>query len=335
MEDALSQLYAAMSKLSNEEMTSGQTSVQNDQAERKGAEARRNAELARAQREANKGGFFKSLEKSIGVVGVVGLCTFNYALVAGDIAAHKTGLVKNMKLDVADGVAALAWQTRPELLLADILVRKLNVAPDELKKEINDKLGPVLDAGVSDDDVKPIVDKAVEANLLVAGTATSILTAGSTSALVVAIVAAAMSAGAFTNQELDGPGWLTVGLDVCNAALTIGMGAGVDGAKSAIDGTNATEQAANKAALALDGASGIANGTDTITNAIHQHKADDATNKAQAALFALQKLERMIDDLIDAMKDTQASRKQTSSAIQGALQTHDQTNLSAATAIRA
>ena len=77
------------------------------------------------------------------------------------------------------------------------------------------------------------------------------------------------------------------------------------------------------------------NGTDTIVNAIHQNKADDATQKAEAALFAIQKLERMIEDLIDAMKDTQASKKQMSSTIQNASQTFSQTNLTIATAVRA
>lgn len=336
VQDALAQLYEIMSKLSEGQLETNKAEYVNLQGEHDEEVARRNAELQRAQREAQKGGgIFSKITKNIGIAGFAGLCTFNYALVAADVTAHATGVVKNLKLDVADGVSALAWQSQPELLVADILVRKLNIAPDELKDAINKKLGPILNAGVGDKDVKPLVDRAVQINLLVAGAAASILSAGSATALVVALVGVAMSAGAFVSQQAGGPAWLSIGLGVCGSVLEVGAGLN-GGAASFLGGDSATVKAAAEGiAKGVDATNAAIGGADDIVNAGQQKIEDDANEKAQAARNAITKIERMIDDLIDAMQATNDSKKRATGTVQQALQTYNQTNVAMTSGMKA
>lgn len=326
MQDQLAKIFVYLSAMQNEQAENGRHGIDLARAGEKIARAQRSAELAaaaRAARARDKGGVFGWIKKDIGVLGVVGLATFNYGLVAADVALHKSGVVRNLKLDVADGVVATLAYIKPELVVADILLRKLDVAPDEVKKILNDAgLGTNV-PGVSDEDVKPIVDKMVTLNLLVAGTAASILSAGSTTALVVALVAAAMSAGAFVSSETGGPEWLTIGLGVAGAAASLGSGicSGVSAAQS-------TEAAARigAARVAASAITGVNAGIGAVDQAIatgYQRDVDAHTRSAEEAKFALQRLERIIDDLIETLKDGKNDQKRASDTVTAMLESYD------------
>ncbi len=351
MQDALAMIYAAMSALERSQTSLSESSVKQAKTERNVAQMERQEALERARQEASKGGFFKWVSDDLGLGGVAGLATFNYALVAADLTLHKTGIIHHLQLDLVDGAAVM--YRSPEVIAADVLLRKTDLTPESVKEQL-DKLGLGTSVpGISDEDVKPVVDRAIQINLLVAGTASSILTAGSTGALVVAIVGAALSVSGTVVQETGGSEKLALGLEIAGAACTLGscgvsMKDGVENAAKAADkagdklAANAAAKAADKtvfgasratsaniaaggAGLLTDGTSGI----DTIVRTVHQHAADTENIKAQEALDTLQRLEHLLDQLIDGAKETHESHQRATETLQGAMQTHDQTLLMA------
>ena len=325
-QDALARLLVALTGMQKEQTNVATTQVGVARSERQLEQTRRQNELAAAERAARakaKGGIFGWLKKDIGVLGVVGLATFNYGLVAADIALHKTGVVKDVKLDVADAfVFANAW-IKPELVVADILLRKLDATPHQIKDALDEIGLGESTPGISDQDVKPIVDKMVTINLMVAGAAASVLTAGSTTALVIALVAAAMSAGAFASGEAGGPEWLTMSLAIGGAATSLGGGiaSGVSAMKVAGDASRIA--AANAAAGVVTATNGAIGGIDTMIAASHQKDVDDHTINAEEAKNAIARLEHMLDELIDTLKEGKDAQKRITEGVNQLLDTYD------------
>jgi len=351
-QDTLAQLYACLVAFQKEQTVTAQSDVKTNDAARKNAERQREAELAKAKREAEKGGLFKWISDDIGLLGVVGLATFNYGLVAADLALHKTELVDNLKLDLVD--AAVFAYGRPEIMVADVLLRKLDIAPDEVKQKLDELgLGESV-PGISDEDVKPAVDKVLAANLMIASSVASVLTAGSTTALVVACIGIALSTAGTATQWAGGPEELAFGLQLAGAGCSIAsafMGGGAATAASkagttaktggaAAASTSKTAQmgaravAAKTAAKIVNGTSAALNGVDTLVRSVHEKAGDDANERATAARHALARLERLLDDIIDGLRESQESFKRTTSIVQSTLQTHNQTLVLAASALK-
>lgn len=334
MQDGLARLLACLSAMQSERSELAKHQVSLARSGQEIEQLRRQKELAAAERAArarDKGGVFGWIKKDIGVLGVVGLCTFNYGLVAADVALHKTGAVKDLKLDLADGFCASLAYLKPELLVADILLRKLDIAPHEIEQALDEiGLGRSV-PGVSDEDVKPIVDKLVVLNMMIAGTAASILTAGSTTALVIALVGAAMSAGSFASSELGGPEALTKGLALGGiaASLTGGIVGGVGAATNA--GNAGRIAAAHAAASAVSGVNATVGGIDTILAGERQADVDAHLRTATEAKNELAKLQRLVDTLIDTLREGKETQKRMTEAVQSLLQTYDDSLMTAAT----
>jgi hypothetical protein len=319
-QDAMTMIYAVMAAMERSQTQRAQVDVDQAKLGRMLAIRERDEALARAREESEKGGFFKWLSKDLGLGGVVGLATFNYAVVAADLAAHKTGVVHNLKLDVVDA-AAVAAQS-PEVLAADVLLRKTDATPEAIRQKLDDMGIGSSAPGISDEDVKPIVGRAIQINLLVAGTAASILTAGSTGALVVAIVGAALSVSGTAVQMAGGSGDLALGLQIAGAVCS--MTAGFVPPQGA--GAAAGAKIAARAAVAVTNG---AKGADRLMTAVHEHAADNASIDAEAALHTLQKLGRLLDGLVDSVKEIHESHKRAADTVLGALQTHNETLVAA------
>src|SRR5688572_605230 len=227
MQDAMSMLYLMMSKLRDAQVCEGKTRVETNEARSEAQQERRKAELEAAQRAASEGGVFDWLSEDIGLAGAVGLCTFNYALVAADIAVHKLDIVDNVKVDVVD-VAAVATG-RWEVLAADILLRKTDLAPEEARA-IVEQVGIPQDApGISDEDVKPIARDLLIANLVIASLVATVFTAGTTTGLCIALAGLAIStAGSQVAKHKvfddvfgkDSSQWIGLGMQIYGAAAS-------------------------------------------------------------------------------------------------------------------
>lgn len=326
--DQLSAIFALASQLTRTENEVSRRRVLTNKLDQSTADRQRREALERAKQESEKGGIFKELEDNIGLLGVFGLATFNYGLVAADIVLHESGAVGNLRVDLIDGACAAVAQTHPEILVADVLLRKLDATPDAVERQL-DALGLGTNVpGISDEDVKPVVDTAVKLNLLIAGTAASVLTAGSTTALVVALVAAAFSAGAFASEQANGPVWLTLGLQVCGAALS--LGAGLEGANAALSASESARIAQAKAVgIGVTALNGGLHGTDTVLHSVHQHAADEANIDAAEAKMRLARLQRLLDELIDTVEENEDSRQRTTESVREAIETHGRTLLTA------
>lgn len=336
LQDAMAKLYQAVAALQISQSRTSTNDLKTNQAKQQEAQRRRQEEQEKARAAAEKGGFFKWLGSGMGATGLVALATGNPALLIASLVMHKSGMMKNTKFDVLDAAMMTAG---PVTMAADLLVRKL--AAPNLGKDI---------PGITDEDVKPVTDKVVMASVMVAGAALSVVTAGTTTALVVACIAIALSAGSCASAELGGPKGLTMGLAIGSAVCSLGGGAvnvvrGIsaagstaakagDAAAKAASSAAKAQATAKVAALGVDAASKVASGTDAIVNAVHQKEGADAQVRAAEFRNLLTKLERVLDTIIDGAKESQESFKRTTATVTGIIQTHNDTLAVSASAIR-
>ncbi len=320
--DMLSQLHALLSASRSESLHLSEASVRTNQLTRHEAEKAHDQAVQEAREEAESESFFEWITKDIGIVGLIGLLTLNPALVAVDLVAHKTGLVENLRLDIVD-VAVVVFGG-PALLAADILLRKLDVAPDCVRETLDDLgLGDSV-PGISDQDVQPVVEKALMINLLLASAAITVLTAGTTTALVVGCIAIGLSCGSMVSASLGGPEELTLGLAIGGAVLSLGSGFLSSGA-TAGSALNARLSSLKVTSSILSGATGAIRGIDGVTHAIHTRNAEEATYRATEARQTLTRLERLFDTILQGLKDAKASAERTTALIQSTLETHNTT----------
>ena len=316
IQDALAMVCASLAAIESAQTATAKGSVATAKGRREAAEHQRQEALERARKEAEKGGLFHTIASDLGVVGVVGLATFSYTAVAADWAIHKSGLVRDMKIDAVDAAIALAGS--PQVIVADLLLRKSELSPDAVKEALGRSF-----PGITDKQAKPLVEKAMMVNLLVLGAATSIATAGSSTALVLAIIGVALSGSGALVQELDGPKALALGLQIGGAAFSIGSACT----------SLASSAAVNAGARALQSGTMAARGADIVVGTVHQKAAEDAQLDAQEMRHELQKLARLIDTVIDGLKETHESKKQALETVNQAIDTHNQT-LTMASAMR-
>ena len=338
MQDMVAKLYATMSALENVQSKTSASDVKANQAKQNEASRQHQEQLDKAKKAQEGGGFFHWLGSGMGATGLVALATGNPTLLIASIVMHKTNMMKNTKFDVLDGAMICAG---PVPLAADLLIRK--VAAPDLGKGI---------PGISDKDVKPVVDKVAMATVALAGAALSVVTAGTTAALVVACIGLALSAGSIACEFAGGPKELSMAFSIGSAALTLGAGlangiaavstaagetaatggsaAASTGAEAAKAGVDQTENAVKLVKATGDGMQGA----DTVVNTIHQHTAGIATEHAAEFKNLLTKLERLLDAVIDGAKASKESYQRTTTTLRGIVQTNNDTLTMSANAIR-
>lgn len=338
LQGSMAELYLAMSKMRDAMV--GQANRQTDAAKAQrdaAAEAQQKA-LERAKEASEKGGFMDWIADGIGLGGAAGLVTFNYTLVAADLAVHKLGLLDELeldeKIDVVD-VAAVATG-RWDVLAADVILRKTELTPKEAR-DIVEKCGIPRDApGISDDDIKPVAKKLLAANLLIASATATVLSCGTTGALCVAVAGMAISAaGTYVAQQnavdkVFGEGsskWIGLGMQIYGTAAA--CMSGFAGGAAIAPGN-----AARGAALAHGLTAGV-RGTDQVVTAVHDHERDVANIDAEKARYQLARLDRVLDAIVDGMKELHQSQDKAAKTLQGAIDTANQTNLALAQGIKA
>ncbi len=264
--NALAELYRILSASNNNEMRSAADTIKQHDKFHAAARQEHIAAVERAeqaaeeQKEASKGPM-DWVTDDIGVMGVAGLCTFNYPLVIADVAVHKLGLVENLKIDALDAACVFAMQYgHPELLAADLLVRHPEILPGELHDKIASvaSFGKTLDGGptLTDEDVKPYSKQILAANLVIASAAITVCSLGAASPLAttLAIAAIACSVAAYTAENVEPvhdlmeknlgketTGHVILSLQVSSAVL--GLASGGVGIAAAAKGGAATSQA--------------------------------------------------------------------------------------------
>jgi len=290
--------------------------------------------LQRAQDAAKKGGVFDWISDNLGLGGVAGLVTFNYAAVAASVAVHELGILKNMKIDVVD-VGALATG-RLDAVASDVILRKLDIAPEQAR-DIVAKCGIPKDApGISDEDVKPVAKKVLMANLFIAGLTATALTGGSTAGILVAVAGVGISAGGSyvaENKALDGllgdgtSKWVGLGMEIYGTAASAlaGFAPGPavisNGAARAVGGV-------------VGGATGILDGSDQVVTTLHQRETDTAHIDEETARHRIAQLGRMMDEVIDTIQDAYDSRQKAHEIVMKAVETTNDTSVALATGMR-
>lgn len=334
LQDAMAQLYLVLSQLREAQATHGKMQIDGAKTERDIAARKEKEALERAKKAAEEGGFFDWIAKDLGLAGAVGLVTFNYPLIVADIFAHKLGLFDSVdeKVDFVD-VAAVATG-RWEVVAADVLLRKTDLAPHEVQ-EVFEKSGIPKDApGVSKEDVDPIAKEAIMANLLIMSTAASVLTFGTTAALVVALLGMAISMGGSViakEKALDGvlgegsSKWIGLGMQIYGT-LASSMSGLAGGASTISNGARA-------AALATATVAAM-RGTDQVVTAVNERERDEANIDAAGARHRLGRLERLIEQITDAIKEVYDSHRKAAETLQGAIDTANKGDLVLSQAIK-
>lgn len=367
-EEAITMLLQMSSQMSEQQMRLGKAGIDVADKRRADVEARRKealdraAEAARqAQEQQNDGGLFSFVTDNIGAVGLVGLCTFNWGLVAADITAHKTGLA-DTRTDLLDGGAAsfggplgyLALQGARNLAPEHVtqagvagallggpmgyaLVRAAEkLVPGEYQAAIEEH------TAVKDDDVR-LANKVALMVALAAIAATSVVLSGGTSTpAVVALVGIGISTGTQIAAETGllnevvgekAAVYVALGGAITGAALTLGGSivsltsagdaiAKAAAAKKIINGLNGARAIA-------EGAHDIKQGVDALERADRRHDADIATIDAEEQKQVLARIEKLVETILDDLKDAHESAQRSAETLQESLQTKNQTMLRA------
>ncbi len=363
MSDAVTQLLTMSSRLSDQQMVTGKAQVQTAAAAREHASELRKEALARAVEAARKAreaqdneGPFTFITDRLGVTGLIGLATFNWGLVAADMSAHEAGVAPNTgAIDLGAAVfggplAYLAVRGAEELapeglgqtaaaatLLGGPLGLALERAAAKLAPGELEKLDHL--ASIKDDDVRVANKVALTIALAALATTSTVLTGGTSAPAIVALVGIGIStttqiaAQTGVLQKIAGEkaaGYIALGGAITGAVLTLGTSG-----YSLFSAAKSTTAIA-KTIRALDAAQQITTGTHALVSGVrlleavdHQHDADLANVDAEAQRHALQRIEKMIDGILDDLREAKDSAQRSAETLHQTLKTHDQTLLQA------
>jgi hypothetical protein len=371
-EEAITMLLQMSSQMSEQQLRLGKAGIDVADKRREDAAARREealdraAEAARqAQEKQDDGGVFSFVTDNVGAVGLLGLCTFNWGLVAADIAAHKTELADD-RTDFLDGGAAVFGG--PLAYLAMEGARKL--APEEVTQTrvagalLGGPMGYALvraaeklvpgeyeamleqNSAVKDEDVRLANKIALMVALAAVAAASVVLSGGTSTPAVVALVGIGISTGtqiaAETGllEEVVGEKaavYVALGGAITGAALT--LGGSVWSLASAADTTaqvTAKAAAAKRIIAGLNGARGIAEGThhakqgfDALERAERRHDADLANVDAEEQKQVLARIEKIVESILEDLKEAHDAAQRSTETLQESLQTKNQTMLRA------
>jgi hypothetical protein len=373
--DAITQLYKMSSNLADQQMQLGKTDSVAAQAQRDAAAAQRKEALDRAVAAARKareaaesGGPLSFVTKNIGLTGLVGLVTCNFSLVAADVTAHRTGVAGRSTgvgdLGIALGGSPLLYfaekglnKVAPDAVNSNAVVATMlggpvgyaveraasKMVPGDFEKKLDDI------SAVKDDDVRVANKIALTGVLIAAAATTSVLTAGTGTPGMIALIGIGISTTTQVASETGAlqkvvgekaAAYVAIGGTVVGAALTLGgsIGSAVSSASTASSATGSSVQKAKDAAQLIQGAHSVVDGTETIVDGVndlraarYQHAADGQTVRAQAERNTIDRIEKVIDGIIDDLQEAQHSAQRASETLQDTLQTHNQTLLRAGT----
>lgn len=369
--DAITQLLKVSSQLSEHQMQLGKSQVDASLAQRKAAGERRKEALDRAieaakkAREASSSSPFSFITDNIGLTGLIGIATFNWGLVAADVAAHRAELTGN-STNMLDVGAALyggpfmylaaqgAKKLAPEELgqrgvAAAVLGGPMGLAleraaekivPDDFEKRLEEL------TSVEDDDVR-LANKIalMVAMAAVAGTCT-VLSGGTTAPALVALVgigistATQVAAETGALKEIFGEKaatYIALGGAVTGATLTLGGSIwSIASAASAASNVAKLDKTLRTTLRVVEGAKTITEGVSTTVDGLHeleraehQRDADLANVDAEHQRHLLKRIEMVVDSILEDIHKAKESAQRATETLQTTLQTHNQTALQA------
>lgn len=367
--DAVTQLLMFSSRLSEQQMVTGKAQVETAAAAREhAAELRKEAlaravEAARKAREAQESELFSFVTDRLGAAGLIGLATFNWGLIAADMSAHEAGVApKTGAIDLGAAVfggplAYLAVRGAEELapeglgqtaaaatLLGGPLGLALERAAAKLAPGKLEKLEGL--ASIKDDDVRLANKVALAIALAAVACAGTVCTGGTSAPAIVALVGIGISTTtqvtAMTGalEEVLGKkaaGYVAMGGAITGAALTLGgsVWTAASAAKSAVSMAKSV-QTLGKTIRNLDTARQLTEGTHAVISGIrqleaadHQRDADLANVDAEAQRHVLQRIEKMIDGILEDLREAKDSAQRSAETLHQTLKTHDQILLQA------
>jgi hypothetical protein len=119
-------------------------------------------------------------------------------------------------------------------------------------------------------------------------------------------------------------GFIGAGLTVAGAAMG-GIGAAVSSAPAAVSGFTQAAQAASTASQTYGAAAGVVSSGAHVKNGDFAADAEDARADATGADNRMKTIQRTIDMIVDAIKDTSESHDRAMKSLQGAMKTNAQT----------
>lgn len=367
-EEAVTMLLQMSSQMSEQQMRLGKAGIdvagkrRDDAANRRKEALDRAAEAARqANEKKDGGGMFDFVTDHIGVVGLVGLCTFQWGLVAADVAAHHTGLADKSTNLVEVGAALyggplaylamekakdLAPEEMSQMRVAGALagggmgyalmaaVEKL--APGDCQKFIEDK------TAVNDDDLRVANKVALIVALAAVAATCTVLSCGTTTPAIVALVGVGIStttqvaADTGALKEVVGEkaaAWVALSGAVVGTLMTLGASAASwASATNTVTKLATAKQvisAVNGARMAGEGVYNVKRGVNALERAEYQHDADLANVDAEDQKHVLARIEKIVDAILEDLKEAHESTQRSTETLQETLQTKNQTMLQA------
>jgi hypothetical protein len=359
--DCMSMLYLSMAKLGNAESTLSENRAKQAKITKDLAFKEYQAQLAKAQEDANKGSFFDHIGKSQGLLGTIGMTVMTVnpvvgaALVGIDFALHETGLASHM--DAEDNVTVAAAVSSYSAGGAALALGAL--AAEGLRKSdtVRDGMhslgmGDVIDTvradhvHVNDEDVRPAMKYIMAADLMIYSVAASVVTLGaaapSTFATVGAILsmaAVATSTAATVAQDTKvlesvtdkgtASDWVH-GLQIASlafgvASCGVGIAGAVSGGASAATAAGSAASRANTAANTINAGASAVKAADEMQNAAIQHDVDNDRIAAETASQRMAKQQRLLDTIIDTLKESKTSHQHALETLKGVMDTMNQT----------
>ncbi len=172
--------------------------------------------------------------------------------------------------------------------------------------------------------------------MAVAAAGAIVSTAGTASVVVVGI-GIALSASGFVVSETQCIGkewsnWVGLGLSVAGA-VTSGVGAATAASAATKTATEVARVLAGSG-QALEGVAQMRQGAEQIRSAATQKVVEDANTDAQAARFSAQRLERLIEDILDEVREAKDSFRRIATTINETMEIQNRTQLIAIAGMR-
>lgn len=193
------------------------------------------------------------------------------------------------------------------------------------------------DIRTAEKETEPYTKWAALAGMAVAAAGACVASFG-TATMVVVAIGVALSASGFTVSETgclddalgkDAARWVSLGMMVAGA-VTTGAGAAA-AAGNAVEAAKAMELGGH----AVDAASKMRQGTEQIRDAAAEKDVWNAQANAKTSMNQARRLQRLIEDVIDTVRDLKDNSRKVSATINQIQDTQAQTQLISATGVRA
>ena len=161
-----------------------------------------------------------------------------------------------------------------------------------------------------------------------------------TATLPVVAIGVALSAGGFAVTETkcldvligkEASMWIGSGMMLAGALISgAGSAAAAQMTANVSNGTREASRVLQVGASVVDGTLKARQGLEQVANAATQNEVNKAHEEAQGHLFLTQRLQRMVEDIIDTVRDLKDGHRRMSQAVNEVLETNCQTQLIAA-----